>query len=317
MKKQKKELSEVERLKRKINIRAAILLVLAALIIFGFPTACADDFINNMADMILSGGVQVIGDTIEGKGVLGKIFEFVTGDVNQLVQTNVLSNIKIIALIFVLGITVIHFFEAIDRGRDPVECTFKILVEFCISTFFLINAEKIMAFIAKLGILLISLISVNSAEIDNTAQREALLIAVSGKTDGGMFWFIKCFAILSIPWLMSLLIIIAAKCVIIQLMLELAIRRAFASLAITDMYKEGLRSPGMRYIKKYLAAFIKLMICAFITILLPKILIVASPDTFSNVSTAFSYMFTIIAINFAAIVAMLKAGEQANDIIGM
>lgn len=309
-------ISEIDIQKRKINIASAALLGFFFILIFILPTTSADDFINNMADTILKGGMQVIWDTLNKKGVFGKMFEFVTGDVNQLVQTNVLSNIKIIALIFVLGITFIHYFEAIDRGQDPVECTFKILVEFCISTFFLINAEKIMAFIAKLGILLISLISVNAAEADNTAQREALLIAVSGKTDGGMFWFVQCFAILSIPWLMSLLINIAAKFVIIQLLLELAIRRAFASLAITDIYKEGLRSPGMRYMKKYLAAFIKLMICAFIATLLPNILIAASGDSFDSVAKAFDYVFSLIAINFAAIGGMLKAGDVANDIIG-
>ena len=47
------------------------------------------------------------------------------------------------------------------------------------------------------------------------------------------------------------------------------------------------------------------------------ILIVASGDSFDSVGKAFDYVFSLIAINFAAIGGMLKAGEIANDIIGV
>ena len=304
---------ELKLKKRQINLISVFLLFFFFLLIFVAPTANADDFINDMADTILKGGMQVIWDTLNKKGIFGSLFEFVTGDVDKLLD----SSVKIIALGIIIGVSVIHFLEAVDRGQDPVESVFKILVEFCISTLFLINAEKIMAFIANVGITLVGFLNTDVTETDNTSQREALLVAISGKTDGGIFWFVQCFATLSIPWIMSLLIAIAAKFVIIQLMLELAIRRAFAALAITDIYKEGLRSAGVRYFKKYLAAFIKLMICAFIAILLPKIMIVAGPESFGSVSKAFDYLFTVIAINFAAIGIMLKAGEYANDINGV
>lgn len=308
---------ELKLQKKQINLISVFLLFFFFLLIFVAPTANADDFINDMADTILKGGMQVIWDTLNKKGIFGSLFEFVTGDVDKLLDSSVINKIKIIALGIIIGVSVIHFLEAVDRGQDPVESVFKILVEFCISTLFLINAEKIMALIAKAGITLVGLLNTDVTETDNTSQREALLIAISGKTDGGIFWFVQCFATLSIPWIMSLLIAIAAKFVIIQLMLELAIRRAFAALAITDIYKEGLRSAGVRYFKKYFAAFIKLMICAFIAILLPKIMIVAGPESFGSVSKAFDYMFTVIAINFAAIGIMLKAGEYANDVTGV
>lgn len=309
-------MSEIERKKRKINIETILLLIGFAILIFGFPTACADDFINDMADTILKSGIHVIQDTLNGKGIFGSLFQFVTGDVDKLIDSSIITNIKIIALMLIMGISYIHFLEAVDRGQDPVESVYKILIEFCISALFLINAEKIMAFIARTGIYLVGLLNTDVVETDNTSQREALLIAVSGKTDGGIFWFVKVFATLSIPWIMSLLIDITSKLVIIQLILELAIRRAFASLAITDIYKDGLRSAGVRYFKRYLGSFIKLMICAFITTLLPKILVVVSPEAFGSVNNAFNYLFTVIAINLAAIGVMLKAGSYANDIVG-
>lgn len=311
-------MSETKRKIRKINIETISILILAAVLIFGFPTACADDFINDMADVILKSGINVIQETINGKGIFGSLFEFVTGDVNKLLSSSAISSIKVIATGIILGISVIHFFEAVDRGQDPVESVFKVLVEFCISTLFLINAEKIMALIAKVGITLVELFgNTNPANNDITAQREALLIAISKKTDGGFFWFVQCFAILSIPWILSLLIDITAKLVIIQLILELAIRRAFAALAITDIYKEGLRSAGTRYFRRYFGAFIKLMVCAFVTTFLPKVLILVSPEAFESVSNAFDYLFTVISINLAAIGVMLKAGSYANDIVGI
>lgn len=96
-------MSEIERKKRKINIETILLLVTSAILIFGCPTAHADDFINNMADVILKSGINVIQDTINGKGIFGSLFEFVVGDVNKLLGSTIISSIKIIALGIIMG----------------------------------------------------------------------------------------------------------------------------------------------------------------------------------------------------------------------
>jgi hypothetical protein len=256
-------------------------------------------------------------DTVNGTGTFGSLFTTCTQDLNTMFngKAALVTTIKGIGALMAVAIAMGHLFENLERGQDQVESVFKVLIELMFTFIILINAEKIMGAIATMGTALVKRFAVTSSATASYNIDE-LKKTLSGKTDGGFQWFIQCFMSLVIPWMLSILIGIAAKFVVIQIMLEIAIRRAFAPLAVVDVYKEGLRSPGVRYFKKYFAAFVKLMICGFICMLLPNI-IAAAGNLGSDSDGAFNYMFCVVAINFAAIGIMLKAGEYANDVVGV
>ncbi len=107
---------------------------------------------------------------------------------------------------------------------------------------------------------------------------------------------------------------IAAKFLALQILIEIGLRRFFAPLAVADVYAEGLRSPGVRYFKKYLAVFLKLAVallaCKIGTKLTEMI------PTVDSVADGFSFVFDVLVINFTVIGMMFKGGEIANDVMG-
>ena len=102
-------------------------------------------------------------------------------------------------------------------------------------------------------------------------------------------------------------------------MIELGVRKAFAPFAIIDIYSEGMRSPGMRYLKRYLATFLKIAVCLLVCYLGIELMGISAEDniaSFDSLGDCLQYIFRIIAINFTVLGVMAKAGEYANDVVG-
>lgn len=308
-------------LRRKIIDRQAFLILAAAFIlIFFFPCASANSFIDYMADSILNCGSSVVMKTLtDPTYALYGVKTMCIGNVDETLEEvkTAINVLKALGLLMAFVITATNAAQELEKEQDFMELGFKAALEFLVTVFCIMNAEDVMRAVAEIGVALVETFGGSVNETDNTALRQQLLETLTGKTDGAFIWFIKSFAILSIPWVLSLLIDIAAKFVIMQILIEIIIIRAFAPLGIVGIYKEGMRSEGIRYIKHYFACFIKLMICAFISILMGKVLLFVSMTGVNSVVAAFDWIFTIIAVNLAAIGLMLKGGSYANIIMGI
>lgn len=308
-------------LRRKIIDRQAFLILAAAFIlIFFFPCASANSFIDYMADSILNCGSSVVMKTLtDPTYALYGVKTMCIGNVDETLEEvkTAINVLKALGLLMAFVITATNAAQELEKEQDFMELGFKAALEFLVTVFCIMNAEDVMRAVAEIGVALVETFGGSVNETDNTALRQQLLETLTGKTDGAFIWFIKSFAILSIPWVLSLLIDIAAKFVIMQILIEIIIIRAFAPLGIVGIYKEGMRSEGIMYIKHYFACFIKLMLCAFISILMGKVLLFVSMTGVNSVVAAFDWIFTIIAINLAAIGLMLKGGSYANIIMGI
>lgn len=69
---------------------------------------------------------------------------------------------------------------------------------------------------------------------------------------------------LMIPTLLLKMDNVVVKTISYTLFLEMAIRRAFAPIAIADILSEGIRSPGVRYFKKFFGIYMKMAIVLFV-----------------------------------------------------
>lgn len=313
---------DINKEKRKINLITGLVLSLGFILLFINPFIYAGnqgDFIHSMAAKVLKGSLSVISETISGSGVFGTLYTQCTGDMATGVASTAYAALKVLGGSVALAIAISHIFQNIEKGQDQVEAVFKTLVELIITGLFINNIGNLMGILAGVGTEIIGYFSSSfTDDIVGEEYIDSFLQVLSPGRDGGFTWFIECFSKLIFPWLLSWLCDIAAKFVIIQLCVEIAIRRMFAPLAITDIYQEGIRSPGARYMKKFLAAFIKLAIATFIGLLIPDITAsIAGGLTLTDVDGAFDFVFTIVAINFATIGIILKAGEYANDIVGV
>lgn len=338
----------------------AFALILSAFIIFSIPMADAattygladiQDLVSKI-DNLMTGPYQIIYDTLNGTGIYANFYNFIINDDGITAHstgfdstygigmaTGAYQSLCVLGILLAVAFAMIRLFQNLERGADPMESIFKILIEICIVSMIMINVDAIMKWICRLGTYICELLndsvtstsaSINSIDIvfnlgglKTPTECGGLAIALKQLEDvdvpllGIYFWKMGIKNDLLIPELCTIVCKIIAQFVVIQLMFELGIRKLFAPFAIADIYGEGLRSPGMRYMKKYLEVFIKMAICLMVSVLGGSLMTMAAAG-FTDPNVGFmETMFAIIATEFTCMGVMLKAGEYANDIVGV
>lgn len=215
-------------------------------------------------------------------------------------------------------VTIFCFYGMVDniaKGQDPMQCIEKTLLEVSLSMVLFINIPTILGYIVDIGVEFINTITNSVAGV----QPEGITCKAICDSDNpsGTKW-LKCIIVLLIPWVASVFMSVAAKVISYSLILEIGIRRAFAPLACCDIVREGLRSPGVRYLKKYFACFLKicacLMICLFVNACSSIMITSGSID---DPVGFIEYVISTIAFGFAALEMMFKTGEIVNDVVGV
>lgn len=303
-------------LKRKqiVNI-SRILILVAFVFIMLIPTAFAEvegNLCQTMLDDVQGGLIEEIRSIFSKED---KMYNAMTTSDKEsqlkIVQT-VFDSLKVIGGLATFIIALIHLFEKLEKGQDGKESVFKCIIEIAFVLLVLINLEKLMGGVVGLGVALINDIGIASEE--SIVASQITLKDICGTDDPQNLKFFKTFLILAIPWIASVIIKIFVKFTAYSFLIEIGIRRAFAPLACCDIYAEGLRSPGVRYIKRFFAVFVKIMVCLVVCSISTELCTTA--DDLNTVSGVMTYLFSVIAVNFTAIGVMGKAGEYANDIVG-
>lgn len=339
--------------KKKIWTRKIFILLSAFFIITVslFPTAQAESwkyFPQRMCDQINTGVSKIItsfflgsssvendnddqdsvdmdisGDTENGS----TLYQWVIGTgspsiKDEKVLSTFMNGCGMIAFAIAVVLALMRYYSNVEKGADAMEQFFKFLIEILIVAILMLKLTDIIGLIAKAGTALISQLSPQQDMVTGISLKDLGLAKDDHDAKiGGLKW-LRAVAILFLPWIASYLLTIAAYFVAFSILLELGIRRIFMPFAVADIYGEGLRSPGMRYLKKYFAAFVKIMIClavSYLTGALDKILAEAVSKPSDGGGTIFQvlgYVFMMIALNFTSISVMLKGGEYANDIVG-
>lgn len=114
-------------------------------------------------------------------------------------------------------------------------------------------------------------------------------------------------AILSFAFFM---IKITLKSATYVLYIELFIRRMFMPIALANVASDGMRSSGIRFLKKYLALYIKIGIMV-VTVNMAYVMVAYRFEDES------SFFFSVIAIYTAATGVALGAQQYADEIVGV
>lgn len=293
----------------------------------------------SMAEQITDGAAKNIKKFLSKKGKYGTLYQFATGE-EKTVNANgqsysfnkVFGNFDTVLKILGMGVAIIlafwRFFTMVEKGQDPIESILRLIFEVMIVILIILNVDRILKLITDLGDLIAQAANTGSQKKLNIPVRMLKGLGINPKKHGntyyvrGMSWF-KAVVILFIPWVLSFLVTIGGYFVVFSVLFELMLRRLFTPFAICDIYGEGLRSPGMRYLKKYLAIFIKIAVifatCYIIGV--TQAMIVPATDAglkafFKNMTSTIGFNLMVIALNFTGIGVMLKGGEIANDIVG-
>lgn len=303
--------------KRMVNITSWALIAVVFLVIFRVPVVHAEadntqfvTWINDITEGIMDIVTDTLGFTNNGKGYNGFYQAIATQDISASPVAAIMQGFQFIGAAFAFVIAFMHLMKNLEQGQDAQESVYKMLIELTIVMMVIMNTSAILQLMTNLGTVI-----VNSVAEAFAAQRqeyqvnaEEVLESLTGKPTGGPVWAVKAAIALILPYMLSWIVKIAAKFVVLSLMFELAIRQALTPLFIADIYDEGLRSPGAKHLKQYLAVYIKMAICLIVCMLSEML-------TISAMSNTIYMLMEIIAINFTSIGVMFKAGEYVNSFI--
>lgn len=238
---------------------------------------------------------------------------------NAVVLDNAASVVKLLGFAWMIVIAMGHLFSNLEKGMEAQEAVYRVLIEICIAGAFILNFDKFISLVIQIGQSLVSAFSLNN-KIDTDDVLDAYMNDMTGHTGDSLidsfdiFWWVKAFLALAFAFLFTLATKICAFGIMIETALELFVRRFLAPLALADIFQEGLRSPGMRFIKKIFALFVKLAAVLVIASLI-SVLSIAMMGTDID-GHGISYTVQLLAINAFAVLAMFKCGAIADDVVG-
>ena len=294
---------------KRINIITFILIAVLFTTLFLIPVAKAsDDTVVRMATMILSGATDQCQTIISDSDPLyGKLVT--SDDLGYDTLNNIYKAVKIIGAMWVIIIAMGHLITNIEKGQDPVESTFKVLIEIGITLIFLMNLDEVIKVIGQLGTIIVQM---TTPPTPLTIEGVDEFVKDMVGEESGFAWNLKAMAVLAVPFFLSFLAIIACKFAMYQIILEIGIRKAFAPMAVADVYQEGLRSPGVRYLKKFLALFVRLACAVAVCAIMAPLALNAAQE-----GEGFMKCANLLIMNFTAIGFIFKSGEVENDIVGV
>lgn len=222
--------------------------------------------------------------------------------------------LQALGIAMLLAYAIAHMLESIEQGKDTLEAATKFFLELCFGAVVILNVNVLLDLLANIGTVIANVFTnvLQNGELTNRAAVLNLLKAVTGKDHGGFWeWQLGCAIELIIPYALNFITKVAASFAILSILIEIAIRKIFAPLAVVNIYNEGLRSPGMRYFKKYFATALRLALCVAISLFV-SILITLCSAAKGNL-----LLIVIIAIQFSGVGLMFKGGDITNDVIGV
>ncbi|MCI6998602.1 MAG: type IV secretion system protein [Eubacterium sp.] len=132
---------------------------------------------------------------------------------------------------------------------------------------------------------------------------------------------------LLIPWLISRLCYVVAYVIAVGRSIELIVRAIFSPIGVANLFEDGTRSSGIRYLKKFAACALQLGAIAVIlyaSSALCNTLIDTLSDGYMTITKdnildvlASSALWSMSAIQLSVIGITLKAQGICNDILGV
>ena len=304
-------LSIEERKKRIIWMSRIIICVAFMFVFVVVPVADAEsEFPYNWLEQINHGVFETINNNLYNSDY----YTWVTDPDNALLRGIFLA-IKGFSIVFIVGNSVTRMFTHLEHGQDATEVSYKTITEIGIGGSIVIYCDAIVDGIAAFAGFIIN--ALVSGAMVGTGGLGLTLTQLTGAESGGWTWKISCFFVLFLPYIGSTAASVVAQFAAFSILFEICIRRVFTPFAISDIYGEGIRSPGVRYLKKYLATYMKVGICILVCAIGTAFVQISTEQGIEQLGGYLQYCFHVIAIEFTAIGVMMKGGEWANESLGV
>lgn len=281
-----------------------------------------------------------------GNGLLNDIAEFLntinTATVNAL-NTGVISDVigifKGLAASLVILFFLIELLNEAQKDFVTFERLTVMLLRLLAVTVLIMNLEMIVNGLEELSVLIFNAVkdlagsSSNSFEIFGESaatgyrysEVEKEMKDALGKA--GIKQALMVVLQLLIPWLISRLCYVVAYVIAVGRSIELIVRAIFSPIGVANLFEDGTRSSGFRYLKKFAACALQLGAIAVILYAsnaLCNSLIGSLSDGYMTITKdnlldvlGSSALWSMSAIQLAVIGITLKAQSICNDILGV
>lgn len=281
-----------------------------------------------------------------GNGLLNDIAEFLntinTATVNAL-NTGVISDVigifKGLAASLVILFFLIELLNEVQKDFVTFERLTVMMLRLLAVTVLIMNLEMIVNGLEELSVLIFNAVkdlagsSSNSFEIFGESaatgyrysEVEKEMKDALGKA--GIKQALMVVLQLLIPWLISRLCYVVAYVIAVGRSIELIVRAIFSPIGVANLFEDGTRSSGFRYLKKFAACALQLGAIAVILYAsnaLCNSLIGSLSDGYMTITKdnlldvlGSSALWSMSAIQLAVIGITLKAQSICNDILGV
>lgn len=185
--------------------------------------------------------------------------------------TALITTIKSLAV----GISILLYFidlsEKVTEKNFSTQQFFQATLRCVIAYMFIMNSDIIVGYLMDLG----EAVTNSTGSIESTSEffnatRKTMLINGIGKLKISTILGYIMNAI--IPWILSMISTVILQVILISRILEVVVLTTFSPLAISDIYREGTASSGVRYMKKVFALGLQIAVIILINLATQEII---------------------------------------------
>lgn len=259
-------------------------------------------------------------ETIFGDTLLKSVLDAITFDagslwpaINHLYVTIMLPvGYSLLCLYFLIEVM-----DKVTYGNLNIEQFFRFFVKFLAGKLFVDNVLNIISGILSFGNSLATRIVESDPGGHSIVNMPKLLESVDNL---GFFEQFYCFTQFLVPWLAALVAIAIANVISWTRTSEILIRAMLAPIAMPDLFSDGLRSNGFRYLRKFAAVCLQgaaILIIVIAMQLITQYMISSDGTVIESISDIpFGKMTMTLTCNWVTITLMQKSKDFAMDVVG-
>ena len=244
-----------------ISVLSVICFAVPGIVHAGFGDAYATPMISAIVEMLSGDQLQYCKDIM-----LGTNSGFQAAVIGESGIGTILSKVMIgFGYVFVFMRLSSEIGKELLKGTIGTELILRISTKLVIALTVLLYCDSIINGIVLFSNAMVTIVSnkIVLAQAQNFLPPDPTtgnILSEIGETVVGGFKTIVIGMELVIPYFLLKLDNIVIKTISYALFIEFAVRRAFLPIAVTDVISAGVRSPGVRYFKKFFSLYIRMII---------------------------------------------------------
>lgn len=215
---------------------------------------------------------------------------------------------------------VFAFLEKTTHENFTFEQWFLLLMKLVACHYIIVHGMDLLVTFMSLGMSLFDKVQTMGGftEPNNIAETAwSIILPDKDYGDASFIDTIKYMAIFLLPMLGALIAQIIIKVIAYSRLLEIFIRTAFAPLAFSDFFGQGMNGAGFRFLKSFLAVAVQGIII-YVILLIFNIMLLDVLNTLVSTSMGMMGFFGVyFAILFAAVSLILKSLSFAKELVGV